>query len=181
LLERFTRQQDGAAFAALVRRHGPMVLRVCRRGCANAHDAEDAFQATFWVLVCKAGSIRRPELLANWLCGVAYRTAKKARASALQRRRHERLAACLPRREPSVDAAWQDLRALLDEELHRLPDKYRLPLILCYLEGKTNKEAARHLGWPPGSMSARLARGRQLLRERLEGSRRNRAPFAVPT
>jgi RNA polymerase sigma factor (sigma-70 family) len=173
LLERFARQQDGAAFTALVRRHGPMVLGVCRRVLDNAHDAEDAFQATFLVLVRRASSIGRPELLANWLYGVAYRTAKKARANVLRRRAHERLAACMPRAEPWVDAAWQDLRTLLDEELHRLPDKYRAPLVLCYLEGKTNEEAARQLGWPPGSMSARLARGRELLRERLEGRRRN--------
>jgi RNA polymerase sigma factor (sigma-70 family) len=173
LLERFTRQQDEAAFTALVRRHGPMVLGVCRRVLDNAHDAEDAFQATFLVLVRRASSIGRPDLLANWLYGVAYRTAKKARANALRRRAHERLAALMPRAEPLVDAAWQDLRTLLDEELHRLPDKYRAPLVLCYLEGKTNEEAARHLGWPPGSMSARLARGRELLRERLEGRQGN--------
>jgi RNA polymerase sigma factor (sigma-70 family) len=175
LLERFARQQDEAAFAALVRRHGPMVLGVCRRVLDNAHDAEDAFQATFVVLVRRAGSISRPHLLANWLYGVAYRTAKKARANALRRRAHERLAAAMPRAEPLVDAAWEDLRTVLDQELHRLPDKYRAPLVLCYLEGKTNEEAARLLGWPPGSMSARLARGRELLRERLEGRRRNGA------
>jgi RNA polymerase sigma factor (sigma-70 family) len=175
LLERFTRQQDEAAFTALVRRHGPMVLGVCRRVLDNAHDAEDAFQATFLVLVRRASSLSRPELLANWLYGVAYRTAKKARANVLRRRAHERLAARMPRAEPLVDAAWQDLRTLLDEELHRLPDKYRAPLVLCYLEGKTNEEAARQLGWPPGSMSARLARGRELLRERLEGRRRSGA------
>jgi RNA polymerase sigma factor (sigma-70 family) len=173
LLERFVRQRDEAAFSALVRRHGPMVLGVCRRVLDNAHDAEDAFQATFLVLVRRAGSIGRPELLANWLYGVAYRTAKKARAGVLRRRTQERLAASMPRAEPGVEAAWQDLRTLLDEELQRLPDKYRAPLVLCYLEGKTNEEAARQLGWPPGSMSARLARGRELLRERLEGRRRN--------
>lgn len=175
LLERFARQQDEAAFTALVRRHGPMVLGVCRRVLDNAHDAEDAFQATFLVLVRRAGSIGKPELLANWLYGVAYRTAKKARANVLRRRAHERLAAAMPRAEPWVEGAWQDLRTVLDQELHRLPDKYRAPLVLCYLEGKTNEEAARLLGWPPGSMSARLARGRELLRERLEGRRRNGA------
>ncbi len=167
LLERFVRQQDEAAFAALVRRHGPMVLGVCRRVLDNAQDAEDAFQATFLVLLRKADSLGRPALLANWLYGVAYRTAMKARAGVLRRRHHERRAASAPRTEPAADAGRDDSSALLEAGLHGLPDKYRAPLVLCYLEGKTNAEAARQLGWPVGSMSSRLARGRELLRERL--------------
>jgi RNA polymerase sigma factor (sigma-70 family) len=157
-----------------------MVLGVCQRVLNHAQDAEDAFQATFLVLVRKAGSLARPELLANWLYRVAYRTAKKARAHASRHHGCAGLADCILA-EPGVDAAGEELRATLDEELQRLPDKYRVPLILCYLEGKTNEEAARQLGWPTGSMSCRLARGRELLRERLTS--RNRAlpagPFAL--
>jgi RNA polymerase sigma factor (sigma-70 family) len=173
LLERFVRHRDETAFAALVRRHGQMVLGVCRRTLGQAQDAEDAFQATFLVLVRKARSLGKPELLAGWLYGVACRTARKARARALRRREHERRAAGMPRAEPPNDPDWQEVRASLDEELSQLPEKYRAPLVLCYLEGKTNAEAALTLGWPPGSMSARLTRARELLRERLEGRRRN--------
>jgi RNA polymerase sigma factor (sigma-70 family) len=172
LLDRFARHQDGAAFGALVHRHGPMVLGVCRRALGHAQDAEDAFQATFLVLVRKARALGRPELLAGWLYGVAYRIARKARARALRHREHERRAAVMPRAEPRTDPDWQDVRTALDQELNQLPEKYRAPLVLCYLEGKTNAEAARLLGWPAGSMSARLARARELLRERLEGRRR---------
>jgi RNA polymerase sigma factor (sigma-70 family) len=177
LLERFARGQDEAAFKTLVQRHGPMVLGVCRRILVCEQDAEDAFQATFLILVRRAGDIKDPELLGSWLYGVAYRTATKARARAARRREHERQAApaMLTTDDPSADLAWRELRTALDEELNRLPDKYRLPLILCYLEGLTNEEAARRLGWPAGSMSYRLARGRELLRERMEG-RRRRAP-----
>jgi RNA polymerase sigma factor (sigma-70 family) len=167
LLEKFARRRDGSAFETLVKRHGPMVLAVCQRVLQNSQDAEDAFQATFLVLVRKAGSIGQPELLANWLYGVAYRTALKARASAARRSEHERQAVSMPTSDPLLDVAWRELRALLDEELSRLPEKYRAPLVLCYLQGKTNEEAARQLGWPIGSMSARLARGREMLRDRL--------------
>jgi RNA polymerase sigma factor (sigma-70 family) len=173
LLEKFARCNDGAAFETLVQRHGPMVLAVCQRVLQNSQDAEDAFQATFLVLVRKAGSIGQPELLANWLYGVAYRTALKARANAARRSEHERQAVSMPSADPLVEVAWRELRALLDEELSRLPEKYRAPLVLCYLQGKTNEEAARQLGWPIGSMSARLARGREMLRDRLAS--RNRA------
>jgi RNA polymerase sigma factor (sigma-70 family) len=166
LLERFANHRDEAAFEALVRRHGPMVLGVCRRVLAHAQDMEDAFQTTFLVLVRRAGSVERPELLGNWLYGVAYRTALKAKANAARRRDHERRAACMPREEP--DPTWREVRTVLDEELNQLPDKYRAPLVLCYLEGRTNQEAARLLGWPTGSMSGRLAAGRELLRKRLE-------------
>jgi RNA polymerase sigma factor (sigma-70 family) len=168
LLERFARWRDETAFEALVRRHGPLVLGVCQRVLRNAQDAEDAFQATFLILVHKAGSISRPELLANWLYGVASRTALKYRARAAHRRACERQATPMQQPDPFLEIAWQELRTVLDEELSRLPEKYRAPLVLCYLEGKTNEEAARILGWPSGSMSARLARGRELLRERLK-------------
>jgi RNA polymerase sigma factor (sigma-70 family) len=167
LLERFVRQQDGSAFAALVQRHGPMVLGVCRRVLGHAQDAEDAFQATFLVLVRRASSLREPALLGNWLYGVACRTARKARAQAVRRQQLERQATPMAAEEPNADDKGRQLRSLLDAELQTLPEKYRAPLVLCYLEGLTNEEAARRLGWPPGSMSYRLARGRELLRERL--------------
>jgi RNA polymerase sigma factor (sigma-70 family) len=167
LLGRFVRDHDEESFAALVRRHGPMVFDVCLRILREPHDAEDAFQATFLVLARRAGTIGRPELLASWLHGVAYRTAHNVRARAARRRRHEAKAASLSAAGRELEAALVKLRTLLDRELERLPEKYRAPLVLCYLEGKTNKEAARQLGWPPGSMAARLARGRELLRERL--------------
>jgi RNA polymerase sigma-70 factor (ECF subfamily) len=167
LLERFVARHDQKAFSALVERHGPMVWAVCRRLLRQAEDAEDAFQATFLVLVRRAGSIDRPELLGNWLYGVAYRTACKARAAAARRRVQERQAASMSPENPPPEPCWQELSGVLDAALQGLPEKYRTPLVLCYLQGKTNAEAARLLGWPPGSISARLARGRELLRERL--------------
>jgi RNA polymerase sigma factor (sigma-70 family) len=167
LLDRFVRRRDESAFAVLVKRHGPMVLGVCRRLLQNAHDADDAFQATFLVLVRKAGLIAQPELLANWLYGVAYRVAIKARVRAARRSEHERRAAAMPVEDPVVEVAGRELRSVLDAEMNHLPEKYRAPLVLCYLEGKTNEEAARQLGWPTGSISGRLARARELLRKRL--------------
>jgi polysaccharide export outer membrane protein len=170
LLRRFVHSRDDTAFALLVERHGPMVLGVCRRILGNSHDADDAFQATFLVLVRRADPLESPELLGNWLYGVAYRIARKARAQAARRRQQERQAAAVAATpEPLTDLAWRELRDRLDDELNRLPEKYRLPLILCYLQGLTNEEAARRLGWPSGSMSYRLARGRELLRRRLLG------------
>jgi RNA polymerase sigma factor (sigma-70 family) len=167
LLMRFVNLEDSAAFGALVERHGPMVLGVCRRVLRDAHAAEDACQAVFLVLLRRAASIARPELLAGWLYGVAMRVAGKARAGTLRRRVNEKrvVAATVP--DPVVEAARRDLRSVLTAEIDRLPEKYRGPLILCYWEGKTNDEAARQLGCPPGSMSYRLARGREMLRERL--------------
>jgi RNA polymerase sigma factor (sigma-70 family) len=167
LLDRFTRSRDPGAFAALVRRHGPMVFGVCRRVLRDPNDADEAFQVTFLVLVRKAGGLRDPGRLANWLYGVANRVARKARVSAARRGRHERAAAGPDRTVPPEQPADADLRAILDEEMVALPDKYRAPLVLCYLEGLTNEAAAERLGWPPGSMSYRLARGRELLRKRL--------------
>jgi RNA polymerase sigma factor (sigma-70 family) len=169
LLEQFTRRRDETAFAVLVQRHGSLVLGVCRRVLKDVHDAEDAFQATFLILVRKAGSIAQPELLANWLYGVAYRTARKARTDAARRRHHERRALSRSMIDRLPEAAWRELRAVLAEELARLPDKYRAPLVLCDAQGLTHEEAAQQLAWPIGSMSARLARGRKMLRERLAG------------
>jgi RNA polymerase sigma factor (sigma-70 family) len=173
LLHRFHRLRDQAAFELLLRRHGPMVLGVCRRVLAHTHDAEDAFQATFLVLVRRAGTIRDPELLANFLYGVAYRVARKSRARLARQSQCERRATSMPVEEVYSDLAWQELRSVLDEELQALPAKYQAPLVLCYLEGMTNEQAARRLGWPPGSMSYRLAKGREMLRERL--ARRDQA------
>src|SRR6476660_282687 len=124
---------------ALMRRHGPMVLGVCQRVLRNVHDAEDAFQATFLVLVRKASSLRSREALASWLYGIAYRTAMKARALSVKRRTKERQASEMPRLEASAN---EEMLAQLDHELNRLPDKYRVPVILCELEGKSRKEAA---------------------------------------
>jgi RNA polymerase sigma factor (sigma-70 family) len=157
LLERFVRNKDESAFQALLQRHGAMVLGVCRRVLGDVHDAEDAFQATFLVLVRKARSIGKADSVGSWLYGVAYRTALKARADAARRRIHERQGGEMSNSDPLADVAWRDLRAVLDEELGRLPEKYKAPLVLCYLEGKTNEEAAQLLGWTKGTVSGRLA------------------------
>jgi RNA polymerase sigma factor (sigma-70 family) len=166
LLGRFADHGDEPAFAELVRRHGPMALGVCRRLLGAEADAEDAFQAVFLVLVLRARSIRKRESVGSWLYGVASRVARRARDSA--RRRAAGLRRVSPRPEATAGAPAEDeLRPVLDEELGRLPEKYRAPLVLCYLQGKTNEQAARELGWPAGSMSRRLSRARALLRRRL--------------
>jgi RNA polymerase sigma factor (sigma-70 family) len=167
LLERFVATRDEAAFAELVRRHGPMVQGVCRRVLRDGHAAEDAFQATFLVLVYKARSIRRPELLGNWLHGVAHRTAVRARDAAARRRAREREVTDMPGDDPAAEVLWRDLRAVLDEELGRLAQVYRAPLVLHYLEGKSTEEVARQLGCARGTVLSRLARGRERLRGRL--------------
>jgi RNA polymerase sigma factor (sigma-70 family) len=167
LLEDYLRCREEAALAALVCRHGPMVWGVCRRVLRNYHDAEDAFQATFLILVRKAASIASPELLANWLYGVAHQTALKARATTAKRRARERQVTEMPEPAVTEQALWNDLRPLLDRELSSLPDKYRVAIVLCGLEGKTRREAARQLGIPEGTVAARLARGRVLLAKRL--------------
>jgi RNA polymerase sigma factor (sigma-70 family) len=165
LLERFLTERDEAAFEALVRRHGPMVMGVCRRILRNPDDVEDAFQATFLVLVRKAGSIAKRELLGNWRYGVAYHTARAAR-SAVERRRAKE-AKAVARQQPPEESAWLNLLPLLDQELSRLPDKYRIPVILCELEGKSRQDVARQLGLPEGTLSSRLARARAMLARRL--------------
>jgi RNA polymerase sigma factor (sigma-70 family) len=167
LLESFLTRGDEAAFEALLLRHGPMVLGVCRRLLGNPEDAEDAFQATFLVLVRKGVSIRPRDLVGNWLYGVAYRTAMKARAMNAKRREKERKAGEMPRSEPSDDGAQEELLARLDYELSRLPDKYRVPVILCELEGRSRKEVACLLGLREGTLSWRLAQAKKLLARRL--------------
>jgi RNA polymerase sigma factor (sigma-70 family) len=167
LLERFAGNREEAAFAALVERHGPTVLGVCRRVLGDVHDAEDAFQSTFLTLARKAGSIRRREAVASWLYRVAYRVAVQAKVHFASQRAQEAAAAAERPTSDRPDLSWRDLWPVLDEEMNRLPDKYRAPLVLCFLEGKTNEEAAEELGWPAGSVRGRVARARALLRDRL--------------
>jgi RNA polymerase sigma factor (sigma-70 family) len=165
LLQRFRAGREEVAFALLVQRHGPMVLGVCRRVLGDRHEAEDAFQATFLVLLRRAGAIHRREALGGWLHRVAYRVAARAR-DGLARRRTADLRAPLPAAspDPADVTAWAELRRALEDELHRLPAKYRVPLVLCCLEGKTHEQAGRELRWPKSSVTARLDRARQLLR-----------------
>src|SRR6516162_4309165 len=162
LLEDYMSRRDEAALEALVHRHGPMVWGVCRRVLRNYHDAEDAFQATFLVFVRKSASIASRELLANWLYGVAHQTALKARATVAKRRTRERQVTEMPEPEVTHQEVWHDLQPVLDEELSRLPDKYRVPIVLCDLEGKTRKEAAQLVGWPEGTVAGRLATARKM-------------------
>jgi RNA polymerase sigma factor (sigma-70 family) len=167
LIERFVSDRDDGAFAVLLRRHGPMVLGVCRGVLHHQQDAEDAFQATFLTLARKAGSIHRRESVGGWLYRVAYHLAVKAQANAARRRVHERRAEPMPCADPLLDMSLRELRKMLYEELERLPEKYRAPLVLCHLEEKTQDEAARLLGWSKGAVKGRLERGRQRLRKQL--------------
>jgi RNA polymerase sigma factor (sigma-70 family) len=170
LLDLFVCHRDAEAFAAVVRRHGPMVLGVCRRVLRNHADADDAFQAAFLVLARKAARIGTRELLAQWLYGVAFNTARKLREANARRAVRERPLAELP--EPPAAGGSDchaELAAILDEELSRLPERYRVPIVLCDLEGATRREAARLLGWPEGTVAGRLARARAMLAERLAG------------
>jgi RNA polymerase sigma factor (sigma-70 family) len=176
LLERYLERRDEIAFEALVARHGPMVLSVCRRMLADQGDVEDAFQATFLVLVRRARGLGPRDAIGPWLHGVAVRVALRARVEAARRRRVVPLvrdAVTVPYRAALVD---HELAEILDQELRRLPSKYRCPIVLCYLEGQTHEEAARVLKWPIGTVKGRLARGRDLLRSRL--ARRGLAPTA---
>ena len=157
-----------AAFRELLDRHGPMVMAICRQILRQDHDADDAFQATFLVLVSKARSIRVDESLAPWLCSVAFRTAQRARYMASRHRPMDAMQ-IEEHSGPCRDEAFQfDVRPLLHEELDRLPVKFREAIVLCHLEGKSHEEAARLLHWPVGTVSSRLSRGRRLLRSRLE-------------
>ncbi len=178
LLERFATDGGEAAelaFAALVERHGPMVLRVCRSILTDPHNAQDAFQATFLVLVKKGRALWVRDSLGPWLHQVAFRTASCARVAAARRYRHERCAAEL-RKEAGGEVHDADLACVLHEEIEGLPERFRAPLVLCDLEGRSHEQAARHLGWPVGTVKSRQARGRERLRNRL--SRRGVAPQA---
>jgi RNA polymerase sigma factor (sigma-70 family) len=176
LLERFLTSRDEAAVQGLIRRYGPLVLGVCRRVLHNAHAAEDVFQATFLVLMRKAPTLNRGKPLGGWLYTVAYRLALRARANEARRRHCEAQAARSRAGTESHAGSSSDQVVALEEELQKLPEKYRAPLVLCYLEGKTNEQAAEALGCPRGSMSARLAQSRERLRACL-----SRRGYAVPS
>src|SRR5262245_58519042 len=167
LLRRFAADRDQAAFAVLVRRHGPLVWGVCRNLLNADADAEDAFQATFLALVRSAGSIRQTEALGGWLHGVAYRVAMKARRTAARRTKRETVAAVPETDVPVPDAAWDDLQAAVHEEVCRLPEKLRIPFVLCGLQGRQQKDVAKQLGWKVGTLSGRLSQARQRLLDRL--------------
>ncbi|HKB42720.1 MAG TPA: sigma-70 family RNA polymerase sigma factor [Gemmataceae bacterium] len=167
LLARFATQRDEAAFALLVARHGAMVLGVCRRLLRHEQDTEDAFQAVFLVLARRAGSVGWQESVGGWLYEVAHRVAAKALSGAAQRRTREREAAAMRTEWTDAEDVSEDATGPAHEELRRLPEKYRLPVVLCYLEGKSHTEAAVQLGWPLGTVKGRLARARVLLRRRL--------------
>lgn len=170
LLSRWVQERDEAAFAALVTRHGPMVMGVCRRVLGDVHEAEDAFQATFLILARKAASLRRPEALAGWLHGVASRLAHKARAAGQRRTRRSRTLAVEPsdtRPDPLDELTVREMLGLIDKEIRALREAYRLPVVLCDLEGRTQEEAAGLLGWTVSSLRNRLQRARARLKARL--------------
>jgi RNA polymerase sigma-70 factor (ECF subfamily) len=177
LLSRFVEQWDEAAFRELECRHGPMVLGLCRRILRDAHAAEDALQATFLLLVRKAGSVRKRESVGPWLYGVARRVALEARGDPSRRHEPVRVDLAAPGVDDPDGIDRDELHAALHEELGRLPEKYRAPLVLCYIEGQTHEAVARQLGWPLGTVRGRVARGRDLLGARL--TRRGLAPAAV--
>jgi len=166
LLGKFIDTKDEFAFGELVRRHARMVLGVCQRVLDNPHDAEDCFQAAFMVLVRKASTINPREMVGNWLYGVAYRTALEARKMTARRRLREKKKSEMPRPEADVDR-WEELRPILDQELSRLPEKYRAVLIACDVEGRTRKEVAAAFDLPEGTIASRLSRAREMLAKRL--------------
>src|SRR5262249_30929805 len=163
LLQHFSAQDDETAFAAILHRYGRLVMSVCRRVLHHEQDAEDAFQATFLILARKARSIQKREALASWLHGVAYHMASRAKRSATRRRNHELQASPMPQEKPHSELALRELQVILDEEVQRLPEIYRVPFVLCCLEGHGKTEAARRLGWKEGTVSGRLARARHQL------------------
>lgn len=167
LLRRFTKDHDESAFSTLLHKHGPMVLNVCQRALHNAHDAEDVFQATFLVLMKKAGALSWRDSAAGWLHEVAYRLAVRAKADALRRGAKERRATAKDPEDPVSELTVREAQACLHEELHRLPESLRAPLVLCYLQGATQDEAARELAWALRTFKRRLERGRSLLQRRL--------------
>ena len=183
LVERFATTGDESAFEAIVARFGPMILGVCRRVLSDEADVDDAFQATFFVLVRKSRTLGRSVALGHWLYGVAYRVALRARADARRRRSRERFGApveCRPQHYED-DPARFEIAGVLDTELSKLSTKYRAPIVLCYFEGLTHEEAALRLGWPVGSVKGRLARARDLLRHRLTRRGLTLATGAVAT
>src|SRR5262245_39135411 len=167
LLRRFVAAKDDAAFSLLVKRHGPMVLSLCRRLLRNDADAQDAFRATFLVLAQKAHTLRSAESVGNWLYGVARRTALKARTGAGRRRKREGQARDRVAPDPATELSLRDAQLILDEELARLGEEFRAPVVLCCLEGLARDEAAQHLGWPRAQVKNRLEKARELLRKRL--------------
>src|SRR5215472_9372202 len=167
LLDRFVERRDASAFEAIVERYGPLVWGVCRRVLRDHHDAEDAFQATFVVLARKAASVMPREKLGNWLYGVAFQTAMKARATRAKRWVRERPAGEMTEPAAVADEHADELLSRLDREVARLPEKYRLPIILCELENKTHRQAAAQFGWPVGTVSGRLSRAKAMLASRL--------------
>jgi RNA polymerase sigma factor (sigma-70 family) len=167
LLERFAKLRDEAAFDAILSRHGSLVFGVCRRLLHHEQDAEDAFQATFLVFARQARSITKRESVASWLYGVAYRVACKVRRRTARQQAREAELLDVSASEQTPEVLRRDLAAVLDEEINRLPEKYRVPFVLCYLEGKTNEQAARLLGCPLGTVSSQLCRARARLRTRL--------------
>ncbi len=176
LLRQFATWGDEAAFEALVTRHGPMVLAVCRRLLYDPHDVEDAFQATFLVLLRRAGSLRDTDPLSPWLHGVAYRVAARIRARMACRPAQERKAARPEAVETASDIERHELGSILDEEIGRLPEKYRQPVVLCYLEGQTHEQAACRLNCTEGAVRGRLDRARERLKARLSSSRGGSEP-----
>jgi RNA polymerase sigma factor (sigma-70 family) len=167
LLDQFVAKRDEAAFAALVERHGAMVLGVCRRVLRHVHNAEDACQAAFLVLARKAASIRKRDSLASWLHGVAYHVATNLKRDLARRFRREVKLTALAAPQAPAYPTWREVQAALDDELRKLPGRYQAPLVLCYLEGKSRDQAAEQLGWSPGTLRGRLERARERLRRRL--------------
>jgi RNA polymerase sigma factor (sigma-70 family) len=167
LLERFAARQEQAAFGALVARHGPLVLGVCRRVLRHEQDAEDAFQAVFCVLARKAGGLRQGTAVGAWLYAVAWRIARRAKAAQVRRRMRERQLPDVPAPENAPESVWRELCPILDEEVSRLPERYRRSFVLCHLEGKTYEVAAAELRCAPKTVSSRLTRARKRLRARL--------------
>jgi RNA polymerase sigma factor (sigma-70 family) len=171
LLARFVTQRDEAAFELLVWRHGPMVFNLCRRLLRDLDDAEDAFQAAFTTLALRAGTISKQQAVSSWLYAVAYHCALRVRTRAQRRAAREEplgpLGVAWSGLGPEEEAAWKELRTLLDDEVRRLPEKYRAVFVLCYLQGRTNEEAAAELGCPAGTVMSRLARARARLQRRL--------------
>jgi RNA polymerase sigma factor (sigma-70 family) len=167
LLRRFADTRDEDAFAVLVRRHGRLVLGVCRRALQHVEDAEDVFQATFLILARKAGATSWHNSIASWLYTVASHLATRTRRRRERRREQERQAGQMARAKSDCAEAWREIGSLLDEEMQRLPERYRQPLLLCYLEGRTCDRAAQQLGWSLRTLERRLSQGRERLRQRL--------------